>query len=161
MFDALYGGVELVADGLWTGTESEGDFCHREIFHSMHIKDFFHAFGQAIHGLQELLLGFLEVELFVSGVRLVIFGYLAEGIDMFLIEVFIAHRVEEAMFKGGAEVGKDGGNGGEGAVFFPEMYKYRLDRVLCSGRVAGDPAGVGEEVLPVELEELTESVFIT
>ena len=97
----------------------------------------------------------------MSGVRMVIFGYLAEGVDVFLIEVFIAHGVEKAVFEGGAEVGEDGGNGRKGGVFFPEVYEYGLDRVLRGGWIAGDSAGVGEEVLPVQFEELTECVFIT
>ena len=65
------------------------------------------------------------------------------------------------MFEGGTEVGEYCGNGREGGVFFPEMYEYTLHRVLCGSRIAGDSAGVVEEVLPVQLKKLTESVFIT
>lgn len=161
MFDALEGGIELVADGLRTGAEFDRYFSDGQVFDPVHVKDFLHAFGKPVNRQHELLFGFFEVELFVGGVCVVVVGYLLEGIDMFLIKVFIAHSVEEAVFEGGAEVGEDGGNCREGGVFFPEVYEHTLDRVLCGGRIAGDSAGVGEEVLPVQLEELTESVFIT
>ena len=99
--------------------------------------------------LSFVLFSFFEVKLFVGLVGVLVVGYLLEGIDMFLIEIFIAHSIEQAMFEGSAEVGEDGGNWWEGGVFFPEMYEHTLDRVLCGGRIAGDSAGVGKEVLPV------------
>ena len=33
---------------------------------------------------------------------MMVFGYLVKGIDMFLVEAFIAHSVEKSMFEGGA-----------------------------------------------------------
>ncbi len=161
MFYPLHCCIKLVTYCLLAGTQFQCYFSYRQVFNPVHVKDFFHAFRQAIDGLHELLFCFFEVEFFVSGLGVVVFCHLLEGVYVLLVEVLIAHSVEEFMFEGGTQVGENGCNRGKGSMFFPEMYEHTLDRVLRGGWITGDAAGVGEEVVPVQLKELTESVFIT
>lgn len=119
LFHALEGGVELVADGLGGGAEAGGDFGDGEVLYAVHVENFFHTVGEAVDGLEDVLFGFFEVDFFLGGG---VGGLdLGEGVDVFLVEGFVAHGVEEAVFEGGAEVGVDGGDRGEGGVDFPEV----------------------------------------
>lgn len=153
--DAAEGGIDLVADGLFTAAKAEGNLGNGEVLDTVHVECGFHTYGQAVYRLEKGGLRFAEVDGIEDGV-VGPGGRSAELPYMLLVNLFVADNVQEAVAECGAEIGGDGSNGRQLVVCFPEVDKEALDSVLRGGAIFQNAHGIAVQLFPIRIKQCAE-----